>query len=84
MGCRMGFRPVLHRPSPCRYAKDMTLRYNLRAMLGGKSVRLHLNNLYGKENAVITRMFIGAEGKEILPVTFGGDPPPAKAPLCKG
>ena len=68
-----GSAPSYTAPSPCRYAKDMTLRYNLRAMLGGKSVRLHLNNLYGKENAVITRMFIGAEGKEILPVTFGGD-----------
>ena len=68
-----GSAPSYTAPSPCRYAKDMTLRYNLRAMLGGKSVRLHLNNLYGKENAVITRMFIGAEGKEILPVTFGVD-----------
>lgn len=68
-----GSAPSYTAPSPCRYAKDMTLRYNLRAMLSGSRIRLHLNNLYGKENAVITRMFVGAEGKEILPVTFGGD-----------
>lgn len=68
-----GSAPSYTSPAPCRYAKDMTLRYNLRAMLDGKCVRLHLNNLYGKENAVITRMFIGAQGKEILPVTFGGE-----------
>lgn len=68
-----GSAPSYTSPSPCRYAKDMTLRYNLRAMLSGSCIRLHLNNLYGKEDAVITRMFIGAEGKEILPVTFGGE-----------
>lgn len=68
-----GSAPSYTAPSPCRYAKDMTLRYNLRAMLSGSHIRLHLNNLYGKENAVITRMFIGAQGKEILPVTFGSD-----------
>ena len=68
-----GSAPSYTAPSPCRYAKDMTLRYNLRAMLSGSRVRLHLNNLYGKEDAVITRMFVGAEGKNIVPVTFGGN-----------
>lgn len=68
-----GSSPSYTAPSPCRYAKDITLHYTLRAMLSGKRIRLHLNNLYGKEDAVITRMFVGAEGKDALPVTFGGD-----------
>jgi len=68
-----GSSPSYTAPHPTRYAKDVTLHYTLRAMLSGKSVRLHLNNLYGKENAVITKMFIGAEGRGIVPVTFGGE-----------
>ena len=67
-----GSSPSYTAPSPRQYAKDITLHYNLRAMLSGKRIRLHLNNLYGKENAVITHMFVGAEGKEPKPVTFGG------------
>jgi len=68
-----GSAPSYTAPAPCRYAKDVTLHYTLRAMLSGKRIRLHLNNLYGKEDAVITRMFVGAEGKDALPVTFGGE-----------
>ena len=68
-----GSAPSYTAPNPRRYTKDMTMRYTLRAMLSGSRIRLHLNNLYGKEEAVITRMFVGAEGREILPVTFGGD-----------
>ena len=68
-----GSAPSYAAHSPRQYAKDITLRYNLRAMLSVKRIRLHFNNLYGKENAEITRVFVGAEGKNILPVTFGGE-----------
>lgn len=68
-----GSAPSYTAPNPRRYTKDMTMRYTLRAMLSGSRIRLHLNNLYGKEDVTITRMFVGAEGREILPVTFGGE-----------
>ena len=35
---------------PAVYAKDITLRFNLRSPLNGKALRLHFNNLYGKED----------------------------------
>lgn len=60
-------------PAVRQYAKNMTLRYRLRAMLSGRCVRLHLNNLFGREDVVITRMFIGGKEREVLPVTFGGE-----------
>jgi len=67
-----GSAPSYAAPAPRQYAKDITLRYTLRAMLSGKRIRLHFNNIYGKEDAVITHVFVGAEGRNVLPVTFNG------------
>ena len=40
-----GSSPSWVKTTPCRYAKNITLRYTLRALLSGSRVRLHLNNL---------------------------------------
>ena len=45
-----GSSPAIAEPHPARYAKDITLRYVLRAMLDGKKLRLHLSNLGGHED----------------------------------
>ena len=55
---------------PAVYAKDITLRFNFRSPLNGKAVRLHFNNLYGKEDAVLTRVFLLKKGTPAIPVTF--------------
>jgi len=60
-------------PAPGRYAKNVTLRYTLRALLPGEKIRLHLNNLYGREEAVITRLFVGGAERPFVPATFGGE-----------
>ena len=55
---------------PAVYAKDITLRFNFRSPLNGKAVRLHFNNLYGKEDAVLTRVFLLKKGVPAVPATF--------------
>jgi len=67
-----GSAPSYTAAVPARYAKDVTLRYNMRSLLGGGKMRLHLNNLYGREAAVITRVFL-VHGDAAVPVTFGGE-----------
>ena len=68
-----GSSPSWVKTTPCRYAKNITLRYTLRALLSGSRVRLHLNNLYGGEDAVITRVYVQKAGTPALPATFGGN-----------
>ena len=75
-----GSSPSISEPHPARYAKDITLRYVLRAMLDGEKIRLHLSNLGGQEDVVIPRVYVapvtqGSDTDEsrMLPVTFGGD-----------
>lgn len=77
-----GSSPSISEPHPARYAKDITLRYVLRAMLDGEKIRLHLSNLGGHEDVVIPRVYVapvtqGSDTDEsrMLPVTFGGDFP---------
>ena len=75
-----GSSPSISEPHPARYAKNITLRYVLRAMLDGEKIRLHLSNLGGQEDVVIPRVYVapvtqGSDTDEsrMLPVTFGGD-----------
>ncbi len=56
---------------PAVYAKDITLRFNLRSPLNGSCVRLHFNNLYGREDSVLTRVYLVKSGSPAAPVTFG-------------
>ena len=56
---------------PAVYAKDITLRFNLRSPLSGSCVRLHFNNLYGREDSVLTRVYLVKSGSPAAPVTFG-------------
>ena len=75
-----GSSPSISDPYPARYAKDITFRYVLRAMLDGEKIRLHLSNLGGQQEVVITRAYVapvtsGSDTDEsrMLPVTFGGE-----------
>ena len=61
-----GSSPSIAEPHPARYAKDITLRYVLRAMLDGEKLRLHLSNLGGHEDVVIPSVYVA-------PVTQGSD-----------
>ena len=61
-----GSSPSISEPHPARYAKNITLRYVLRAMLDGEKIRLHLSNLGGQEDVVIPRVYVA-------PVTQGSD-----------
>lgn len=68
-----GSSPSYTAAVPAVYAKNITLRYHLRAPFGGSRVRLHFNNLYGGEGAVIPRVYLAKSGRSAVPVTFGGE-----------
>lgn len=75
-----GSSPSIAEPKPARFAKDITLRYVLRAMLDGSQVRLHFSNYGGKEDVTLTRVFVApvlhdavTDESKTLPVTFGGN-----------
>lgn len=75
-----GSSPSIAEPHAARYAKNITLRYVLRAMLDGSKIRLHLSNLGGHEAVTISRAYVApiVEGSttdeaRTLPVTFNGE-----------
>ncbi|MCQ2427602.1 MAG: GDSL-type esterase/lipase family protein [Clostridia bacterium] len=62
------------------YIKDQTFRYVIFPTVDGEGLRLHFSNKFGREDAVITKVFVAkrAEGEYIKPetnvqVTFGGE-----------
>ncbi len=66
---------------PENYAKDLTLRYPIRPMFDGDSIKITLDNFCGTEPVTITRVFVAdsADSARAIveetstPVTFCGD-----------
>ena len=56
------------------YAKDLTLRYPIRACFSGSKLRFHFSNLTGTEPVTITEAYVAKAAHEYAPtpVTFGG------------
>ncbi|MDD7724634.1 MAG: GDSL-type esterase/lipase family protein [Bacteroidales bacterium] len=57
------------------YAKDITLRYPIRMVFSGDSLRARFSNLTGSEAVTLTKVVIGrrgANGRENVGLTFGG------------
>ena len=57
------------------YAKDITLRYPVRMVFSGDSLRARFSNLTGSEAVTLTKVVIGrrgANGRENVGLTFGG------------
>lgn len=74
-----GSAPSISEPKPARYARNITLRYVLRAMLDGSSIRLHFSNLGGTEPVVLSRIYVApilhdavTDESCTLPVLFQG------------
>ncbi len=68
-----GSAPSVSEARPAQYAKNITLRYTLRAMLDGTKIRLHFSNLGGAEDVRITRVYVSSAQKNAVPVTFQGN-----------
>lgn len=57
------------------YAKDITLRYPIRMVFSGDSLRARFSNLTGSEAVTLTKVVIGrrgANGRANVGLTFGG------------
>lgn len=74
-----GCSPSISRIAPARYARNITLRYAIRTLLGGSRIRLKLNNLGADEESCITRATIAPcypdgtwKTDTPLTMTFGG------------
>jgi hypothetical protein len=64
------------------YAKDLTLRYPIRACFSGNKLRFHFSNLTGTESVQISEAYVAhsltasAQSANYVPsaITFGGKP----------
>ena len=52
------------------YAKDLTLRYPIRACFSGNKLRFHFSNLTGTEPVTISEAYVAKDVP--VPITFGG------------
>ncbi len=65
---------------PAYYAKDVTLRYPIMPLVGGKGLRITLDNFTGTEDVTISKVFVAVTAQDLeqtveettVPITFQG------------